>query len=669
MRSIELISLALRNFKGIRDFKLETDGKNVRVYGDNAAGKTTIFDSFTWLTFDKDSQNKKDFAIKTLDAGGVPLHNLEHEVEGVLLIDGKRRTLRKVFTEKWTRKRGSTTSEFTGHETAYFIDGVPVKKSEYTEFVDSIMNEEIFKLLTNPSYFNEQLDWKNRRKTLLDVAGDISDSDVIAGKSVLKDLPAILGDRCIDDHRKVITAKRSEINKELEKIPVRIDEAVRSKPDTAGLSEDCLQQKLEALKTHIADKEAELFRIQSGGEITVKEKRKLEIESELLQIKNQIQSGSMDRVSVKRNEVSELKRQADEIRYEIRRCEDQKARNGAAILDNKAEADRQREEWFKVDGETFTSSHNSNCAACGQALPEYQVKAAHDKVIANFNRSKAERLDVISTKGKAAKAEAERLDKENAELKTKIEKFNGDLEAVTNKLQSAEAELNRLAVPDVDRDPLYIQKKQEKDAIEREILGLRSSVQSKVEAARSELSKLRLDAEALEQNKAKFAQVVTIDNRIKDLRAQEKTLAAEYERLEKELFLTEEFIRTKVTMLESKINSKFKYARFKLFEQQINGGLQEVCETLGDGVPYSSGLNRAAQTNVGLDIINTLSEHYGITAPIFIDNAEAVTRLIETKGQQICLIVSAADKQLRVEASEVAAPASDLIIVDNEVIA
>ncbi|WP_339063597.1 hypothetical protein [Tepidibacillus marianensis] len=154
----------------------------------------------------------------------------------------------------------------------------------------------------------------------------------------------------------------------------------------------------------------------------------------------------------------------------------------------------------------------------------------------------------------------------------------------------------------------------------------------------------------LENDEAKYAQAKTIESRIQELKQQEKNLAAEYEQLEQELFLTEEFIRTKVNLLEEKINSKFKFARFKLFETQINGGLAEVCETTFNGVPYSSGLNNAARINVGLDIINTLSEHYGISAPIFIDNAEAVTSLNETKGQQICLVVSEKDKQLRIEA-------------------
>ena len=117
------------------------------------------------------------------------------------------------------------------------------------------------------------------------------------------------------------------------------------------------------------------------------------------------------------------------------------------------------------------------------------------------------------------------------------------------------------------------------------------------------------------------------------------------------MYLTEEFIRTKVRLLEEKINSKFKLARFKLFEVQVNGALAETAETMYNGVPYSN-LNNGARLNIGLDIINTLAEHYGFEAPIFVDNAEAVTQLIPTTGQQIRLIVSAQDKKLRIELAE-----------------
>ena len=154
------------------------------------------------------------------------------------------------------------------------------------------------------------------------------------------------------------------------------------------------------------------------------------------------------------------------------------------------------------------------------------------------------------------------------------------------------------------------------------------------------------------EKRARLQQVQLSEQRIIELEAEEKELAKEFEDLEHQLYLTEEFIRSKVTLLEEKINSKFKYARFKLFETQINGGLTETCETLYQGVPYSRGLNNAARINVGLDIISTLAEHFNVACSIFIDNSESVTELIDMDTQIISLVVSGTDDELRVEQNQ-----------------
>ncbi|MGG3884308.1 AAA family ATPase [Brevibacillus panacihumi] len=649
-KQIRLVTLTLRNFKGVRDFTLDTQG-NVDVFGDNAVGKTTLFDAFTWLLFDKDSQNKKDFQIKTLDARGNVLHGLEHEVEATLLIDGKQTTLRKVYSEKWTKKRGSATAEFSGHTTDYFVDGVPVKMNEYKDRVDQIVSEEIFKLLTSPTFFNEQLKWQERRKILMDVCGDVSDEEVIAGNRELTKLPSILNGRSIEDHRKVIAARRADINKELDKIPIRIDEVQRSMPDISALNEKSLQQDIAALKEQIDGKEAEAFRIRSGGEIVVKEKRLREIESELLEIKNQLQADTLEKVAIKRQDVSAIKGQYSEFQRQISDKLWSIDRNNQRINSAQDEANRLREQWHEVNAETTEHHHDANCPTCGQSLPEEQIQAAHQKAQADFNRRKAERLERITAKGKEAASEAKRLQEENVALNEQVESLRQQLMLKEKELFIAEEELHTLQsrIVDVETAPQYINKKQEATSIQQEIDQLRLSAQDATTKVREEIANLKSMVEGLEQDKAKFSQVMAAEQRIEELSARERELAAEYERLEQELFLTEEFIRTKVNLLEEKINNRFQFARFKLFKQQINGGLEEICETTFNGVPYSSGLNNAARINVGLDIINTLSEHYGITAPIFVDNAEAVTKLIDTHGQQIRLVVSEKDKQLRVE--------------------
>lgn len=664
-KQIVLEKLALRHFKGVKEFEVRLDGQNVRIYGDNATGKTTVVDAFLWLLFDKDSQNKKDFSIKTL-VDGKELHGLEHEVEAIFNIDGKDLKLRKVYAEKWTKKRGSATAEFTGHTVDYFIDDVPSKKKEFTDTIASIIDEEVFKLLTNPSYFNEKIHWKDRRKTLLEIAGDITDEDVIASNKELTLLTNILNGRTIDNHRKVIAARRTEINNELEKIPVRIDEITRSLPDVNGLDKAALEVKINSTNSQIDEKMTVISNIRNGNAVAEKQRQVQEIDMELLNIKRDHESGSKEQVYQLKTRIQEEQSNINIINQKIKNINDRITYNNGDVSNINDSLNRLRNEWNEINTKEFTHESECECPTCGQSLPEDQVNAANEKALAQFNTEKSGKLESLNTKGKRTKerkeklvAENEALAKEQEKLSVQVSEKQETLKKYNDKLQELES-----SIIDIAENPQYVAKLQEKQNIMSEIQQLRNEAEKSICDIQSEIVELKSKRDSLQSEVGKFTVSANSQNRINELMDQERELAAEFEKLEQELYLTEEFIRTKVNMLTDKINSCFKYATFKLFNTQINGGLEETCETLYDGVPYSSGLNNAARINVGLDIINTLSKHHGLIAPIFIDNAEAVTKFIDTDAQTISLVVSEADKELRVETLQ----NESLITVDCEVI-
>lgn len=654
MKQIRLNKLTLRNFKGIKEFSLILNGNDVSVYGDNATGKTTLFDAFTWVLFDKDSNNKSQFEIKTLDENNETIHGLEHEVEANFDVDGKQITLRKVYAEKWTKKRGAAKAEFTGHKTEYFVNSVPVKKKEYADQVAEIVDEETFKLLTNPTYFNEVLGWKERREILLEVCGDISDSEVIASKEDLAGLPDVLQGRSIEEHRRIITARRSEINKELDKIPVRIDEVKRGMPELRPEGKEFFDRKIAEVKQAISDKEMEIHRIRSGSEISAKEKQINEIEAEILHLKNDFNKEFYEKIEVKNKEINTNKMMIDSLEYEASKCERLIESNNEQIKQMNAEMNDLRQKWMEVDKREFVHEHVEHCPTCKQALPEDQIQEAHDKALEKFNIEKASELEKITEKGQALKKKVEELQSTNKRLKDERAGFLESIEQKKKALEEDQAEIEKLkeSISDMSSIPSVASKTKMVEELKQEIVELRISVEDLVQKIQEEIMSLKSELSELEAIRSAYDRAKHAEQRIAELYEQERKLADEFERLEYELFMTEEFIRTKVSMLEDRINSKFKLAKFKLFDVQVNGALNEVCETTYKGVPYSTGLNNAARINVGLDIINTLSEHYGFSAPIFVDNAEAVTRLIDTKAQVIRLVVSEQDKQLRVEISE-----------------
>lgn len=666
MKRFDLIKITYRYFKGLIDFTLEPNGKDAKVSADNGLGKTSLFDGLTFLLFDKDSENQSpsQFGIKTTDKYGIPIPGVSHEVEGVFQYGPRLITLKKVYSEVWTKQRGSTTAQMTGNTTDYFIDGVPMQLKEYSAEIGKIVSEETFKLLTNPRYFSTEkmFEWKKRRKLLLDIGGDVTDEDVIASNGNLSGLTAILNGRDIDSQRKVVLAQRKEINNQIEALPTRIDEANRSKPDTSGLDEKGLTKQIEAKRLDVSNKESEINRIRSGSEITLKQNRIREIDGELLSIKNQVEADSYKKVSTQRGVVDDAKRNADFIMADIRKCENSIRQNDVTIYRKRSDKDELSNRFVRINSEVFPAflhEGTDSCPACKQSLPHDQVmeavhkaKTAYDNDLAYFNQGKSKRLEDINVQGKALKSEITELEAENVSSNKAIETLNNQLITARENLHAAELELTRLSdnIQKADADPLYLAKQTEKAEVEAEIASLRNSTQEAVQKVAEEIQGIRDVIIALEQEQAKFDQVRKAEARIDELKGQERDLAAEFERTERELWLLDEFTKQKVSMLESKINSKFKITRFKLFEIQVNGGLKELCEPTNlEGVPYSGGLNNAARINCGLDIINTLSKHFCLAAPIFIDNAEGVTRPIETHGQQIRLVVNEKDQKLRVD--------------------
>jgi len=648
---MRLLNLVLRNFKGIKEFTLDTQGDNVSIFGDNATGKTSLADAVTWLLFDKDSLNRKDFGIKTLDAEGNEVHNLEHEVTGTFEIQGRVTTLRKVYAEKWTKQRSSAVKGFTGHTTDYYIDSVPKPKKEYDAFIAGIVDEGIFKLLTNPAFFNEQLHWQKRRETLLQICGDISDDDVIAADKTLAGLMEILNGRSLEDHRKVIAARRSEINKELERIPVRIDEALRGLPDITGIPHsDVLKVEISSLKAQMQAKQQEIVRIENGSEVAEKQRQLREIEGQLIDIQNKHRAATSDKSFAKKTELQNLQYKASDINSAITSAESAITTNQTEIKRCEVSVQVMRDKWHEVHDQKLIFEQNSICPACKQELPKEQLQEAKEKALEQFNLEKSSRLEAINSDGRGYRDKIARLQSENESSQNKINKLTVEKAGIAQSITALQAEIESMGeAPDIASNPDYIKAQQDKATIQAQIEELSTQRQSVIRQLQSEVNVFA------QEISARGSKLVLIDQhgkgqkRITELEVEQKTLAAEFEKLESELYLTEQFIRTKVSLLESRINSKFKYARFKLFDVQVNGALSECCETTYSGVPYSGGLNNAARINVGLDIINTLSEHYNFVAPIFVDNREAVTKLVETKAQVISLVVSEPDKALRVE--------------------
>lgn len=654
MKRVELKGLRLGYFKGAERVDVELGGQSAAIFGRNSTGKTTLADAYTWLLFEKDSQGRKDFDIKTL-VDGKALSGVEHEVEGAFLIDGEELTLRRVYTEKWVKKRGAANAEFTGHETSHYVNGVPVTKSEYAAQVAEIADEATLRLLSDPGAF-QALHWTDRRKVLLDAAGDVSDADVFASNPDLADLPEILGKHSLDDYRKIVQKRRADLNKEIQELPVRISEVERNQPEAPSATRKQVESALAGTREERQEASEALVAAKTGaGDVTAERKRLREVEDALSDLDRQATKAASEAQDKAHGKVLAAKRALEDADARHKRLQQEASELESDIKRLDIRIGDLRGEWKRMANQRVEAHVDGTCPTCQQDLPVEQVEEAHRKAIADLNARKARELERITGEGADLNAKREKLASDLAAAQAKTADLEANRAGLEQALKAAEADLATAgkATPrkDPTQSPAYAKLAAERDELTARIERLSSGDAAEIERLTAEVERLDSLIVSLERELAAYQQRETGEARIKELREQERALAGEFQKLERHLWLMDEFTRTKVSMLEERVANKFRLVRFRLFKQLINGGLEESCDTTVDGVPYES-VNHAGQIAAGLDIIRTLQEHYGLQAPIWIDQAESIHDIPETGAQQIALVVSPSDKQLRIELRE-----------------
>ena len=417
---IKIKTLKLENFKGIKNLTIDFKD-TTNIYGDNAVGKTTIFDAYSWLLWDKDSLNRKDFAIKPYDKNGDEVHNLESIVEGDFSFDDTDLNLKKIYKEVWTKKRGSTQAEFTSHTTDYYINSVPVKKKEYNERIESVLSEDNFNLLSNPLYFNQFLVKTERREILLSLIEDVKPEDIIAKNKDLEELD--LETYTVDELKKIAKDSARKINKDIESIPARIDELDKSK--IHDIDFDALEFRkrstLPAIK-EIDEKLADASKMAEGmTEITEKITA---LQKEKSDLAEKYQNKRFE-VNLKNKNVL-LEKEHDKLALE-------EAKKNVEKLKDLVE--KAREEWQEVHKEQYQGDFK--CPTCGQDLLPDQI----EKTMANFNKKKSEKLASIEEKAKDLKIKIEECEKLIAIYEVK-EYEEEDLPTEPIRLQEIDKELD-----------------------------------------------------------------------------------------------------------------------------------------------------------------------------------------------------------------------------------
>lgn len=645
---LKLKRLCIKDFAGISNEIFNLDGIDTRIYGANATGKTTTATALQWLLFDKGLDGStKSFNPVPVSENNEERYELIPTVIAEFMIDDKELTIRKESHPKYIMNQKTNRKEYSRSRTKkQYINDESLKVKDFKAKVAEIIDEDVFKLVTNIYAFN-QLDWKDRRKLLFDIADPIDDSDVIKTNSDFKDLQSILGEHDIDTKKKIIEDKIRQINKDITDTPVRINQTENNKQDIPKYD----YERYTAVKQEIEELGNKRVEIQNGGAEVELRNQLADKKAELKRIEESNELDNDNKIHALTNEFNveegTITNHKSKIKYNKQQIEHEEKRRKALLEKHKdLQSDLERARNHK-----FEYSSGDVCSCCGQSLPSDQVEAAREKALKQFNHDKSKELEVIQASiddviadGKKIKPIIEKLESENNDIQIKINESDEKAKRIQNKI-------NKLKSDNVD----VTQTKEYKNVLNEinDINAKRKNIRATID---DDLVKIDSQIDELNKEKSEIESAISIENSnkhldetIKELRQLEDKLLDEKEEHARSLYVLKEYTRTKINMLTENINNKFKIAEFKLFNQFKNGDLEETCVTTVDGVEFDGGLNNAGRINVGLDIINTLSNHYNITAPIFIDNAESITEIIDTKAQQIQLVVSEKDKNLRME--------------------
>lgn len=650
MKTIQLTNLKISNFKGVKSFDRNFSSRTV-ISGANATGKTTLFDAFTWLLFGKNSEDKKDFGIKPLTADNKQVHRVDIEVQATMVVSennvpaaGDDVTLRRVMREKWVTRRGSAEEEFTGHETLYFWNDVPLSQAEYEMKVSSILGDtvQLFKLITNPFYFNS-MKWQDRRGILVSMAGEIPTPERFA--KLLKDI----GNKTLDEYRKELAAKKKKLKIEVETIPARIDEVKRSKPVNQDWS--AIEKELAETEASMKDTIEELTN--SGKSYDLQNAQVVEYKKKVNALKNKISEFEYEASTVfnrslnnKRANIDRVNGEIQMLRDFIKRDQQTVQENEERIKNNERSMAELREEFYKVSENTFTfvmDENNMVCPTCHQHLPQSEIDNIEESAKLTWQKQQSIQLDAIRAAGLKLKEENEILHKmnlsrvtsstdninalleeketwEKAEIISSGKVLEGNKEYHDAKAQLAELEANPVQEAKYDRNTTDLKLRQ--SGYSDRINNLKSILSTRVQIKASE-------------------------DRETELLRQEKEYAQQLADMDKIEFQIQDYVKAQVDAVEAKVNEMFSGIRFKMFSDQINGGISETCETLVDGVPWQDA-NNAAKINSGMSIIDTLTRHYGVSAPIWVDNAESVNDIFQPEESQLICLYVTMDRSLKV---------------------
>jgi len=475
----------------------------------------------------------------------------------------------------------------------------------------------------------------------------MSEDDILLANPELSELKEMKGKKSLETLEGSVKYQIKKLKEKKAEIPAAIREAERLRPELKGIDKAELEAQIKTTDFDIETDMKAKIDIETGGAIGKKNHEKSILVTQQLDLENTLNKD----LQLKRNKLRNDHEKSRVYRMNIADKIDKLERN---VRNKKSDLKQLNktmqgiiQEWGDVNRTEFIFELGEVCPSGNDCPHQHKLNTDKETAESDFNKKRSENKRRIDEEGTKTAKDIEAISKE-------IKSLRADVKIETTKKEQLEAsdkkELETIEPINFDKIPEHAKLSTEIAMINQNIVDLKNGSSDSVNKLTLDISQKKAELQTLQGKLALFATEDKCKSRLKELGEMFADLNKQIEEKEKVIFMIDQFTSTKVNMLESKINDKFEDTVFTLFERQINGAINDnFCEATYKGVKYST-LNNAGRINCGLDIVKTLKEFYGLDVPVFVDNAESITRIKEVDSQMISFYVDEKFKELtRVE--------------------
>lgn len=608
-----------------------------KIMAENGKGKSTIATAYLWCLFNCDYE-LKDNPVVRREVDGVSVDDMDVSVELVLDVDGKEVTMKKVQKRTYS-KDGNGYKD----DNKYFVNDVPKTLKDFNAYLDIDMS--VFKMCSNINAFLNQKP-AEMREYLFSLVENVTDLDIARSKAELGELVPLLEKYTTEELSAMNKATKAKITKDL---PI-LDGQIKEKERDIQIKSDIDTSDLELLRNSLKEQIADCVAKQTDNDKLLAEYDNASADILDLKFKQGDLSRKANEENIKaRREIEDkisdkkfLVRQTEKTIADVEKNIEYQQNVTDSINKNLQDI---RDKW-KAENERKFDETSLICSYCGQEYPEDKK----DQLRADFDSHKAEELKLITYNGNLFKDKLDKNKKILKDLQKELPQHRESLEMLNTAIADLEKQLSELPqeidVTVTEEYKALEQKIAEKEQAMHKANDI-SSVKVELKAQENDLRQQLAECE----RKISESNTEKDEQRLEELRAEQRTQEQNKANAEKILDLLDELDKAKNETLSDSINSHFSLVKWKLFELNKSGGYKSVCIPTVNGKSILTTMSNKGNRILGrVDICNSIQKISGMSVPIILDDSESLDSTNQKKvaemvdSQLIMLIVNDSEK-------------------------